>query len=153
MTRPLYETEANLSAEREIAEAVAKVERCELEKLPPRHPLDYVLLRNGNVSALMEVKDRTCSMEQIDKWGGYMISLGKYAMAQALCKAGGFELILAVRAKGVIHCATFFAPETFPVKLGGRSDRGDPRDRELVTFIPVSRFKQLPALDKPSPVL
>lgn len=158
MSRPLYETEANLSAEQRVADAVGAHLGRKPMKLPIRYGLDYALERDdGIVTAFMEVKVRKYSMAEIDKMGGYMIGLGKWMDAERLCSLTVRPFILAVDAGGAVHYAVIRDFKLGPlsgreVRFSGRADRNDWQDKEPVVLVPVEEFNAL-HLDKLMPYL
>jgi hypothetical protein len=141
--RPLYETQANLASEQDVALYLENVWKCEFTKLPIRYHLDFVARRGKNAVAFCEVKVRNYSMDQIAKMGGYMLSLGKWASAKQLCEAACLPFILVVKTTDGIWYAIIESFKPDSVVVNGRQDRNDWQDIEPCVLINQSRFKKL----------
>jgi hypothetical protein len=141
--RPLYETQANLASEQDVAIHLAKIWNCEMSKLPIRYHLDFVAQRGKNAVAFLEIKVRNYSMERIGNMGGYMLSLGKWSSAKQICEASGLPFILVIKATDGIWFALIESFKPDSVIVNGRQDRGDWQDIEPCVLINQSRFKRI----------
>ena len=141
--RPLYESEADLSREAKVMERLSKLWRCSFHKLPIRYHLDYAAVRNKRVVGYVEVKVRNYSMEQIDRMGGYMLSLGKMQAGQSLSSLSKVPICLVVQCTDATYWLAVKDFSEFPVTITGRTDRGDAQDVEPCVLIPKARFKIL----------
>jgi len=138
--RPLYETEKHLEAEARTAELLAKAWHCEFHKMPIRYNLDFVAKRGDIALSFCEFKTRNYTMEKIGEMGGYLISIGKWASAKALCEASGLPFTLIVTATDGIwyYPVKDFKPDGVLVR--GRKDRNDWQDIEPCVLLKVDRF-------------
>ena len=141
--RPLYETQADLVSEQDVAAHLAKVWNCEMSKLPIRYHLDFVAQRGKNAVAFLEIKVRNYSMERIGNMGGYMLSLGKWSSAKQICEASGLPFILAVKATDGIWFTLIESFKPDSVIVNGRQDRGDWQDIEPCILINKSKIKRI----------
>jgi len=141
--RPLYESEADLSREAKVMERLSKLWRCSFHKLPIRYHFDYAAVRNKRVVGYVEVKVRNYSMEQIDRMGGYMLSLGKMQAGQSLSSLSKVPICLVVQCTDATYWLAVKDFSEFPVTITGRTDRGDAQDVEPCVLIPKARFKIL----------
>lgn len=144
MTRPLYETSADLSNEAAVLDIISKRWGAVYHKLPIRYHLDYVATNaSGRVVAYLEVKVRKYPMQQIDKWGGYMLSLAKLQAAESLCRISKAVFVLVVQCPEGLYWAKIADFTQFPVVVAGRTDRGDSQDVEPCVMIPAKLFTSL----------
>lgn len=141
MTRPLYETSADLVRENGVATILESRWDCKFIKMPIRYHLDFVITRNDVVVAYAEVKSRNYSMEAIDKFGGYLMSIGKWEAAKSLSEASNVPFILIVKTLDGLYCSRFdsFIPDSVLVR--GRKDRNDWQDVEPCVLLNTRRFK------------
>lgn len=141
--RPFYEGQADRTKEREIVSKIEGAWNVRAAKLKTSLKLDYALAREGSVVAFAEVKARTYSWEQLDRMGGYMLSLDKWTQARQLCSGLPFSLV--IEASGDLrHFSTRF-DLPFGIVMGGRKDRADWQDVEPCILIPVRHFKPVSA--------
>ena len=141
--RPLYETQADLRNEAAVIEILSQKWRVNFNKLPIKYHLDYAATRNGKVVAYIEVKVRKYRMDQIGKWGGYMLSVGKLQTAKQLCEISNATFCLAVQCLDGLHWIAIKDFSQFPVVITGRTDRGDAQDVEPCVLIPAESFTSL----------
>lgn len=140
--RPIYETEATLSAERLFAEKIQGCWRCTLDKLPRKYGIDFMARRNGILAAWVELKCRTTYRTQ---YAEYMLSLDKWMHGRAIARDTGAPFLLAVR---FTDCDMFLdCNDTIQIKIGfqGRTRQTrDWQDIEPCVFIPMRNFRKLP---------
>ncbi len=142
--RPLYETPENLEREADVVRRLEARWQAEAIKLPISYKLDYVFVRDGKeVRSFCEIKVRRYTWEEIDRMGGYMISLAKWTAAESFCTISGLPFIVAVSAAGEIRFASIRAFDHDGVVHGGRADRGDWQDKEPMVLLSVGRFRPL----------
>ena len=141
--RPMYETKEDLSRETSVVKLVEKAWNCTMTKLPIRYHLDYVAKRGDRAVAFCEIKTRNYSMAQIDSFGGYLMSIGKWSSAESLNRASGLPFSLVVHATDGIYFSTFkeFIPDDVLVR--GRTDRDDWQDIEPCVLLNTKRFMKL----------
>lgn len=141
MNRPLYETSADLSNEAAVLDLISKKWGAVYHKLPIRYHLDYVATNpKGQVVGYVEIKVRKHSMDQIDRWGGYMLSLAKLQTAESLCRISKAVFVLVVKCPEGVYWAKITDFTKFPVVIAGRTDRGDLQDVEPCVMIPTKLF-------------
>jgi len=141
--RPLYETTADLEGEASVATTLASIWNCEFVKLPLRYHLDFVVTRNGRAVAYAELKTRNYSMADIDKMGGYLMSIGKWSAAKQICDASLLPFVLIVKTLDGLYRSSFteFIPDDVLVR--GRTDRNDWQDIEPCVLLNTKRFKRI----------
>lgn len=136
-TRPLYETEADVSREAKVAHWLARRWKRQAVQLPKRYAVDYALVDpDGELTDWLEVKCRTNPMAQ---YPTYMLSAEKYWGMVRLQEASNRPVRLVVRwtdAVGVLS-----VPCGHQLSFGGRVDRGDRQDREPVVLFPIDSFE------------
>ena len=137
MNRPIYETPADVKRESDVADFLAKAWRCDFVKMPFKSIYDYAAMRGKLVEAIIEIKTRTNPHNQ---YPTYMIS------AEKVCQCMDRSMRLNVPFYLVVNftdALMFWRADTndFTVELGGRKDRGDSQDIELVCHIPINYFK------------
>lgn len=132
--RPLYETTDDLRREEKVIGLIAPLYSATYEKLPRSYGMDYALIRDGSIERLAEVK---CRSTPHDRYDTYMISASKIRAAKAW-NGLGFQTWLYVQfTDGIfgVSLSTYFE-----FKMGGRADRNDPADREIMAHIPFDRM-------------
>jgi hypothetical protein len=142
--RPTYESEADLAREGGVAAIIEGLWGCKLVKLPISYHLDFAATRAAKCVAFCEVKTRNYSMQDIDKMGGYLLSLRKWIAARDLCLGSGVPFILVVKTLDGVYYAAFvtdFLPDDLLVR--GRKDRDDWQDIEPCVLLKVKRFTQI----------
>ena len=138
--RPTYETEIDRTNEQKVVENICVRWGCNYAKMPRRYELDYVLTRQKEAVAWLEVKCRKYSLEAISDMGGYMLSLAKWNAAQLLVTFTGRPFYLAVQTTCGGWVAKVNDFQSADIRIGGRRDRNDWQDQEPVVFIPTKRF-------------
>lgn len=141
MTRPVYETNADLSREQEVSDWLANYWRCEVVKLKPLYQFDRALIQDGEIQAFAEIKCRTNPSTQ---YKSYLISGDKMLKALAWRKLSGVPCQLVVAWTDAIGIFQVEDDREYTVKIGGRKDRADQQDLEPCFFIPLSWFKIIP---------
>lgn len=143
MARPYYETQHDLSIEQQVIHHLSERWGCSFVKLSIKHGVDFAMQRGTEVAGFCEVKSRSLTMAQIKAYGGYMLSLHKWATAKMLSDASGKPFYLAVNAMDGLYVRPFlgdFKPES--VTISGRRDRGDPDDIEPCVLLDTDAFTQ-----------
>jgi hypothetical protein len=146
-SRPMYERATDRANESEVAGLVADKWRCEARKQPIAYQIDYALLRDTGVVALMEVKDRPkYTWDYFSRFGGYRLSLHKWDAALRYSRAMNLPFVLAVRASGDLRRLVFQPGGGWDVDgliWAGRKDRGDWQDQEAHAVFKAERFQPL----------
>jgi Holliday junction resolvase-like predicted endonuclease len=133
-----YETKAHRASEARVRRVLADKWRCEVVASPDAAPYDALFRRGGEVSAMVEIRCRSVS------WGHYrdlIISKKKVDQMHRLAHASQRPVkCLFVVAFTDAIVGLSLEPEAYAVTKGGRTDRGDPNDVELVYQIPTDWF-------------
>lgn len=142
MSRPLYENKAHLAKEFALADELAVLWKCEFEKLPIRYGVDYLIMRKGTIVGFCEMKVREYEMDQLERMGGFMLSLGKWLEGLRLRDVTGMPFVIAIKLLDGIYWHSVTGGHD-GMKIGGRKDRGDWQDVEPVVLLKRARFTKL----------
>ena len=136
MARPMYETQADRNNEQRVAELLAE-KGYTLVKLPLQYKLDFAIIEDelDKVVGFAELKARTVEM---DKYPTAMISLAKVVKAHDISSCTNLPSYFIVLYKDALVRINFASE--FSVNIGGRSDRGDPQDRDVCAYYPIEGF-------------
>ena len=142
--RQMYESSDDLERESSVIAKVETAWKCKAVKLSIKYSLDYVLVRGDKALAFCEVKTRNYTMAQIDQFGGYLLSLGKWMAAKQISDSCGLPFFLIVQTTDGIYYADFHSDFGLPdgVLVRGRTDRDDWQDVEPCVLLNVNRFKK-----------
>lgn len=133
--RPAYETDQDRSREQDIADKLAQLWDCSFVKTPRFYPFDYTILRKDTAVAFCEVK---CRAKQ---YPTLMLSLHKWTTGVQLSRDTGLPFIVVASVPDGIHWHEVVA-KPYSIVVGGRSDRGDPEDKEPCVLLPFEEFKR-----------
>jgi len=131
MARPMYETEADRKKEQALADAF-KQHGYDFYKLPIQYRLDFVVFKDNQAKAFIEVKHRNVKLFQYDR---AMISLSKVIQARLLTQHTGLPAYLLNVYKDNI--ARFDFAGDYTLGKGGRFDRGDSQDADICAYFPI----------------
>lgn len=131
MSRPLYQTPAHVANEARLAGVFGLWLGSGGVKL---HPLDHADRSYLFGKLYAEMKCRTCSRHE---YGTYSVSATKKVNAARL----GRPTILVVEWTDGVGVLSIHKPDYY--EMGGRRDRGDPRDIELMAHYDVERFRMI----------
>ena len=142
MNRPLYETNADRQKEAQVAETLASLWLCEIIKMKPACVVDYAIKRSGKIVAVMEIKCRNYTYQQLHEMGGLILSAHKLQSAKAWTDTHKVWFVLAIGLPDGIYATTFSGVEwpVFDLVIAGRYDRDDKQDTEPCGLIPMERF-------------
>lgn len=134
--RPAYESGRDRERERSVIAAAFGAHGVEAVKLARAYEVDFALMRGERVMGVAEVKVRNRAYDTL------MLSLHK---AQALRRfaADGLRAWLVVCVPAGIYARRIAADERLDIRLGGRVDRGDWQDIELVAHFPMVGMKRV----------
>lgn len=135
--RPIYETGSDVAREAAIAALVAERYGATAKKLPARYCLDHAFMRGDKLVGLAEIK---CRKNPSTRYPTLMVSLLKWMTARDVAKAARVPGFLVVSWTDRVGMISVDADDIVP-GVGGRTDRGDADDVELVVHIPVSKFR------------
>lgn len=138
MSRPRYETDADLAAESSAAVVIEAAWGVKVTKIPDSYGADWMIERDGKHVGWGEYKRRSMT------WGQYptiVLSVRKVADLIRLADVAGRSLFF-VEADDGMRYASVLAHDEFRIEIGGRTCRTrDAADVEPVVQIPVDRFK------------
>ena len=136
MARPMYETQFDRNNEQRVADLLAE-KGYTLVKLPLQYKLDFAIIEDelDKVVGFAELKARTVEM---NKYPTAMISLSKVVKAHDISACTNLPSYFIVLYKDALVRINFASE--FSVNIGGRSDRGDPQDRDVCAYYPIEGF-------------
>jgi hypothetical protein len=137
--RPVYETAKDRGKEFDVLITAAAAWGSEFAGTKALSPCDYVMLKDGEVKALVEIK---CRNNPMSKYPDYMISHEKVGKIQAAAQVMGCKPLLIVRFSDCIGWVDL-SKTLGKVSFGGRKDRGDSADMEPCLFIPINQFSNI----------
>lgn len=138
MSRPLYESQADLQNEVQVAEHLNKVWGCKFHKLPMSYSVDWMIIRDKPV-AFAELK---CRKNDSTKYLTLMLSLNKWVKGSQFANELDIPFLIICRWNDGLFYHTVGESEV-TYGIGGRTDRGDSQDTEPVVYIPVTSFKRI----------
>lgn len=133
--RPLYETREDLGRERKVARYFGRATDSVPVKLPINAHADFIMVREGEAKAVVEIKCRNNSRLAYDT---YMISQHKY---EGLLSWEGYGLKPILLVSWTDSVGFISLPCQHTKSIGGRRDRGDIQDIEPVVHIEIAQFK------------
>lgn len=138
--RPRYETQRDRDREARTASKWASAfNGVTVEKLPHGHDADFLATDSRGKEALVEIKTRTCTSTH---YPTYHVSADKLKRLRKSAEAAGQDAILVVEWRdrvGYISVKTYL--DNASLKEGGRWDRGDRHDVEIMAHVPIRLFK------------
>jgi hypothetical protein len=138
MARPRYENATDVHNEISAAEKFASLFRgAELTRASDEARGFTFLSKGGKSKIVLEIKTRTNSSV---KYPTFMISKGKY---DALCEWAERGLTAGLLVQWTDKLGFVCVPVKHTTSVGGRYDRGDPRDIETVVLIETSLFERV----------
>lgn len=140
MTRPYYENEVTLKAERTTADIIEQMYDCKLKKMPIKMSLDFMAIRGGKGVSFIEVRNRKTRRLQ---YPTYMVSLYKYSMAATLTQTTDLPCFLVVQWSDDLGIVKMPSDEGVTFGWGGLTSRNDPQDMEPMVYIDVDQFRVL----------
>lgn len=139
MTRPNYEGDKDLKAEYEIAAELTRAWAWRFEKLRKEDRWDFLAYENDRPAAFVEIKNRKNPSTQ---YPTLILSAKKYMWGLAYMRLNVCAIIV-VRWTDGIYWMKIDQGAAPDIRYGGRSDRGDPKDIELLVHLPVDWFHRL----------
>jgi hypothetical protein len=144
--RPFYETESDIMNAASVAEQISSVWGCEFVKMKRACVVDYALKRDDKFVAVMEVKCRNYSSDEIARMGGLILSAHKVQAAKTWKDTHRIAFVLAIGLTDGIFVMSIKSGDEWPffdLTMAGRYDRGDPQDVEPCVLIPMNCFRKL----------
>lgn len=136
MARPIYETAKDRANEEEIALLLADRFKAKAIKAKRLYGLDWFFEREGYVVGMVEIKVRNYASTAFKT---YMISADKIARIRMLSSVCGIPTFLFVAWTDEIGYINLADTPDYSA-IGGRKDRGDPQDMEVLLHYSVDRF-------------
>jgi hypothetical protein len=140
----MYETSDDLDNERSVLTVVANSWRCSATKLPRRYELDYALHEQMGARRIKAFAEIKCRNFQTTKYETVVLSLMKLAKAEQLSRLCGVPSLLIVRFVDEARWLKIAGDGSVsPVKvaIGGRTDRNDPDDIEVVAHFKIDQMR------------
>ncbi len=139
--RPTYENELSKADEQRISPIIERLWKCKLDKLPTKNFIDFALMRKKvGLVAYAEIK---CRKNPRQQYPTFMISLEKWMHSQHIAKvSNGVPMFFIVEWTDGLYWVRQDTA-TYSVGVGGRYDRNDALDVELMVFVPVDQFQRL----------
>lgn len=138
MSRPLYESAADLDRQGVVESVLCSAWGCSVERIPIKYGWDLAGIRAGAIKCYMEIKVRKAA------YATYMLSLEKWMKGIQLTELTGLPCFLVVSLPvNDSRQIKYYQVKREPLlhRMGGRKDRGDAGDWEPVVEIPMSGFK------------
>lgn len=132
---PIYENAESLANERRVMNSVTRRFGIVGHKMNGR--VDFVLTRNGEGWGWAEVK---CRWNASTDYPTYMIDLSKIDALRTISQFTESHARIIVRWDDCLGVADAKTVKYMTVK-GGRTDRGDKNDIDVVALIPLEHFK------------
>ena len=139
--RPVYETPKDRGKEFDVLIAAAAAWESEFAGTRSLSPCDFVMLKDGEVKALVEIK---CRSNKMGQYADYMISHDKVGKIQAAAQVMGCKPLLIVQFSDYLGWVDL-SKTVGRVSFGGRKDREDSADMEPCLFIPINQFSLIPS--------
>jgi hypothetical protein len=136
MARPIYETAQDRANEEEIATLLAERYNAKAIKAKRLYGLDWFFERDGYVVGMVEIKVRNYASTDFNT---YMISADKIARIRMLSSVSGIPSFLFVAWTDTVGYINLADTPDYTA-IGGRRDRGDPQDIEVLLHYSVDRF-------------
>lgn len=150
MSRPFYETQKDRENEIKVAELLCEKWGCKFIKLKPLYEVDFALLRfEEDVEAVLEVRCRNYSWDELNERGGVMISLHKWSAFKKMHTDFPLALIFALKLTDGIYAMiqkkgyAFENPHPFKIKLTGSNHPRDKWDVEPLVLLPMKMFRKI----------
>ena len=135
---PTYETQTDLANESRVMQAIADKYGLQLRKCPERYRMDAVFLTGGDIYCLVAFKRRNLASTT---YPTFFISLSKAMAAAEIRDQTGIPVYLVVEWTDMIGRIDVRAYSK--VTIGGRKDRDDPNDYDLVAHYDIKNFERL----------
>ena len=133
----LYETKEDRTAEKNLQWLLEYAGRSAFIT-PTTAPADFVVGKNGQLTAFAELKVRTTNM---DAYPNYTVDRRKVDKLIEHAKLFGVSAVLFVQWADVTKYVELSPP--YPLIKQGRKDRNDPNDIDIQYEIPLSSFRNI----------
>ena len=134
--RPIYETKHDIDNETVLVNSLEELWECKAHKLPRSYHLDFALFKKNKLVALVETKRRRVVREQ---YPTIMVSASKRLAAHQYSDLLGVPAFFVIEYNDAV-CFIDFDEEPDFHAMGGRVDRNDPADTEIVCHYKSNRL-------------
>ena len=134
----LYEKQIDLDHEKKLMEAIERKFDFTLVKLPMKYNLDALAFKAGNAKCFFEFKKRSHISK---RYPTAFVSLEKVMAANRISKTTGLTCWLCVKWLDKVGVVKF--DSHFEIGMGGRYDRNDPNDINIMAHYPIKGFTML----------
>ena len=136
---PLYETAEDRLQEDDVSDKLQSAWHLDVWSLPLYATTgDLLLGKDGMLRAICEVKRR---YNALDKYETYIISRSKLERISAMAAALNTKGLLVVQFDDVLVWHDAASALAYEARWGGRYDREDPNDLEIMAHIPIDSLK------------
>lgn len=142
--RPMYETEADLENESDIAEKISHTFKVALDKMPISYGLDFFVTKADKAIGVMEVKKRNIKH---DAYPTFMISLLKWNKGLQFHYQNKLRFSIAIMFNDGLYRYVFREEDLDKIyfEFGGRTKTTrDSADLEPVVRIPMNLWQKVP---------
>lgn len=141
-SRPVYETDDDKDRQARAAGRIEDAWNIEVISFPALSTVDWLLLSDKGTIAYAEFKCRNYKRQHFKT---LILSTQKLSHASYVAAQTKTKLFLFVEWLDGLFYRQITTDDinNFPVELGGRKDRDDPKDLENVFAIPTNSFKSL----------
>lgn len=136
--RKIYETDLDRQHQSEVGEYLERAWNCTFRASKALANVDGALFCGDEIQAVVEIKNRR---NDSTKYPTYMLSAYKWRCALEISKEYGVPFMLVVKFTDGVFAAKL--KDDYPIKTGGRYDRGDAMDVEDCIYIPMEEFKKV----------
>jgi hypothetical protein len=134
--RPIYERQADRERQDAIMRAFCDCYGCDAVVMPALCAWDYEIRYCGEIVAVAEIKTRS---KPATLYPHFMVKEEKVQMVRAEGERRGIAPLLLVNYPDLRAWARLDRVE-YSTGMGGRWDRGDPADVEMMAYIPLAYF-------------
>ena len=139
VTRPTYETKADLEVEKVVASQLKAEFGLDCRKLPVSYRIDWAVFKGKKLVGFMELKARKVAK---NKYPTLILSLSKLMAGCELASKTNTIFWLGVKWSDTFGVCRITSPFG-NIEMGGRIDRNDSADIEPVVHLPIEDFKEL----------
>ena len=145
MARPRYETEKDRRNALRVGLLLQKQGLfTDVGLAKEMMPFNLIATISYDSDLAIKVKCVEYSMRQLMRMGGVFFSKDKWFKCQSICEQGNFKFWFVTKTTdGVWLYRASPLYEHDGIRMGGRTDRGDPADWEEVVLLGRKRFEQV----------
>lgn len=143
MSRPFYEKQVDRDNESRIASILSAHWMCLIRKMKTACELDYSVERQGRLAAVMEIKCRNYTFDELNNMGGLILSAHKWQAAKRWVETHHIDFLLVLGLRNGLFRMVVDKGQAWPILplvTAGRHDRGDSQDIEPCVLVPMSMF-------------